>query len=299
MPWTELSTRLAPRDIRHALHGGDLVRLTHGVYAPSSAAEEHHRHLALLQGLTSGRDRVVSHATAAQLQGITGDPLLPRYHLTSPRLAARVRRSGMVIGHRSDIPEEDIRQIHGLPTTSVTRTWTDIALSGPLVEALIFTDQVIRAGRTEFGEPSEPWATKHELTEALRRRGSAPGVRTARQALSLSRKGSDSPQETRLRLLMHQAGLPEPDVNAWLIDDAGIAVVQPDLSIPQYRVAIQYDSWEHHRDPGQMLKDIHRAELTEAIGWIEVRITREHLRDGGRRAIEKICRALRFRGWPG
>ena len=39
------------------------------------------------------------------------------------------------------------------------------------------------------------------------------GCRLARRAASLAREGVDSPQETRLRLLLVLAGLPEPRVN--------------------------------------------------------------------------------------
>lgn len=253
----------------------------------------------MLQALTLGTDRVISHLTAASFHGMTDEVITTPFHLTSPRLAARVKRPGLVVGHRSDIPDDDVHSFRGLPLTSPTRTWSDVATTSTFLDALVITDAVIRSGREEFGEPEQPLATKEELAGALTRRGPARGVRTAWRALELSRDGSDSAQETRLRHLMHEAGLPEPEVNTWIRDAFGNGVVQSDLSLREHRISIQYEGLEFHSSPEQMLKDVRRAELTEALGWVEVRITKEHMRDGGRHAVEKIRRALRRRGWRG
>lgn len=96
---------------------------------------------------------------------------------------------------------------------------------------------------------------------------------------------------------MHEAGFPEPQVNVWICGDRGNPVAQPDLSIWEYQIAIQYEGWEYRADPDQMTKDIRRQERTEALGWAEVRITREHMRNHGAAAIKKIRRPLLRQGW--
>lgn len=166
------------------------------------------------------------------------------------------------------------------------------------MDGVVVADQLIRPGRIEHGERAQPWATKEELEAVLKLRGRANGVRTARQALALARPGADSPAETWLRVHMHQAGLPEPEVNVWLRSDSGERVVQPDLSISQYRIAIQYDGEDYHSG-AQMRKDVRRTELTEALGWVEVRITKDHMRNGGRAAVTKIAAVLRKHWWSG
>lgn len=103
--------------------------------------------------------------------------------------------------------------------------------------------------------------------------------------------------ETLLRYYMHEAGLPERTVNAGLCDEHGNRVVQPDLSIWDYRLSIQYEGWEFHSDPQQILKDVAQQEHTEARGWIEVRITCEHMHHGGVAAIAKIVQSLPHQGW--
>lgn len=53
--------------------------------------------------------------------------------------------------------------------------------------------------------------------------------------------------ESLLRFYMHEADLPEPAVDVWLCDEHGNRIVQPDLSIWDYRLAIQYEGGAEHR----------------------------------------------------
>lgn len=291
----ELLERMSLRELRHALRNRYLEHPGYGLYVPEPDDEDHAMVLGTLQALATGHSRTISHRTAAALHGLLDEPVAPPFHLTVPRETTRVRRT-LVIGHRADIPQEHLWTWHGMPLTSPAWTWTDLALTGSLLEGLILADRVIRSGRAEFGERPEALASPRQLQQALRQRGRANGVRTAAEALGLARDGVDSPQETRLRLMMHHAHLPEPEVNEWLCDGAGRRVVQPDLSLPAWRLAIQYDGEDYHSGE-QMRKDVRRTERTEALGWKELRITRDHMRDAGQGAVAKIERELRARGW--
>lgn len=292
---TELNSRISRRDLRHAVYNNALVPIARGLYSPLADAGEHQRHVDALQALTTGTGRVVSHATAAILLELLHMPLEPPFHITTPRKGPRVLRT-MVTGHRSDIPSTHIVQRLGISVTSPAWTWTDLAINGSLIEALVLADRFIRPGRREFGEASDPPTSIDQLRKALSLRGRANGVRAAARALELARTGVDSPQETRLRFYMNQAGLPEPEVNGWLLDNSGRRVVQPDLLLRRWRVAIQYDGEKYHSGE-QMRKDVLRTERTEALGWKEVRITKDHMHDSGRLAIAKIERELLARGW--
>ncbi|TLQ00263.1 hypothetical protein FEF26_01470 [Nesterenkonia salmonea] len=294
----ELTDVLSRRDIRHATHGGELHAVSHGIYIPASKSVLG-APLATLEALCHGTPHLVSHHTAAALWGIIDAAPTPPYHLTAPPEGSRVKRPDLVESHRTHVPEADRTELHRLPITSPARTWVDVALSSSVLEALILADRCRRRGRKEFGEDPQALASAAELAAALTRRGKPRGIRNARAALQLSRDRVDSPQETRLRYAMAQAGLPEPEVNAWIYNAHGWAVVQPDMSIREYRLAIQYEGWEFHTDDDQMVRDIQRQELTEALGWVEVRITREHMRNQCGRAVEKIVRTLRRQGWPG
>lgn len=291
----DLKIHLNVRDKRHAIENGFIDHLSHGLYGPASGGELRRQYLATLQALTLDTVDVVSHETAAVLHGALDQQLEPPFHVTSPRGNRRIRRP-QVVGHRIDVPSEHIHKIHSVALTSPAWTWTDLALQRPLVDAVILADKFIRPGRSEFGEPAESLSTQSQLLGALKLRGRANGVRTASKALALARAGADSPQETRLRFYMHQAHLPEPEVNAWLVDQQGRRVVQPDLALREWRLAIQYDGEDYHCGD-HMRKDVRRTERTEALGWVEVRITKDHMRNQGKEAIELITRKLRRQGW--
>ncbi|WP_300343720.1 hypothetical protein [Nesterenkonia sp.] len=298
MRYPELTAALPRRDIQHAVRGGELLTPGRDLYIPAPESEAE-RHVATLQALCRGTEHLVSHHTAAALWGMVSREVSAPYHVTSPAASARIRRPGLVISHRSDVPAADRTMLAGLPITTPARTWIDVALTCPELEAVVLADRCRRRGRAEYNEDPRPLADSSELEAALRRRGRPRGIAQVRRALELSRDGVDSPQETRLRLLMRRAGLPEPEVNVWICDEHGQRAVQPDLSIRQYRVAIQYEGWEYHTAPEQMARDVRRQERTEALGWTEVRITRDHMRNGGAEAVQKIRRALRQRGWRG
>ncbi|GAA1182270.1 hypothetical protein [Nesterenkonia xinjiangensis] len=280
--------------LRRALGYGAVVQPGHGVYCDPLAGEE----LALLQVLTADGTQMASHATAAALHGVSGFILERPLHLTSPRSAGRVRREG-VVPHRSTVPAEQVTVVAGVRVTSPGRTWVDLALGLSQTQAVVLADQMLRSPRREFGEQGESILELSELRAAVALRRRSRGIRTVRQAAELARVGADSPQETRLRLAMWRDGLPEPRVNPKIFDDRGRVVLQPDLAIDEYRIAIQYDGVEVHSDPQQVLKDVRRAERAEAMGWLELRITKDHSRGFWRAGLLKIRRALYSRGWDG
>lgn len=82
----------------------------------------------------------------------------------------------------------------------------------------------------------------------------------ARRAASLAREGVDSPQETRLRLLLVLAGLPEPQVNLILRGRDGSWRKRYDVAYEHLRLIIEYDGRKHADDTKQWLTDIFRRE---------------------------------------
>jgi len=129
----------------------------------------------------------------------------------------------------------------------------------------------------------------------LDRHKGTPGIRKARLALDQARVGADSAPETRLRLALEFAGLPEPQLNV-LTELSGGVVRQPDLGYPHHRVAVEYDG-EVHSSPEQVVRDIAREEDFLRAGWLLVRISKRHMEDAGRAAVSKVRRVLLSRGW--
>lgn len=238
-----------------------------------------------------------SHATAFAIWMLPG--FLPvadssLLHISRQAPHDEPRRKG-VCGHTTKFRDNEVVCLDGLWITTRARTWLDCARRMSVDELVVVADHLIRVPRPEFEGRSEPYATIVELAAMLERHKGTPGIQKARAALALARVGSDSAPETRLRLALGRAGLPEPQINVRVQLAHGRSRT-PDVSFPEYRVAVEYDGGTHG-DIEQQVRDIRRQEDYGDAGWIEVRIGKAHMHDDARQAVRKIRDALYGRGW--
>lgn len=238
-----------------------------------------------------------SHATAFKIWSFPG--FLPdaddaRVHISRPDSMAIARRRG-VVGHVGQFFDDEIVKHNGVLITSRARTWLDCARKMSIDELTVVADHLLRIPRREFEGREQPYATPDDLAEMLDRHKGTPGIRKARLALEQSRIGSDSAQETKLRLALENGGLPEPELNVPTELHAGV-VRQPDLAYQEFKVAVEYDG-EVHSDPAQIVRDIEREEDFAKAGWALVRISKRHMANDARAAVAKVRSALLNRGW--
>ncbi|QCO97414.1 hypothetical protein FCN77_06380 [Arthrobacter sp. 24S4-2] len=238
-----------------------------------------------------------SHATAFTLWSFPG--FLPGtdetiIHISRPDTLAIPRRTG-VRGHRGQFFGDEIVALHGLLVTSRIRTWLDCARKMSIDELTVVADYLLRIPRPDFEGRAEPHATREQLEDMLDRHKGTPGIRKARLALEQARVGADSAPETRLRLALENAGLPEPKLNVPTELHAGV-VRQPDLSYPERKVAVEYEG-EGHSEAAQIVKDIAREDDFARAGWTLVRISKRHMENNARPAVAKVRSALLSRGW--
>jgi hypothetical protein len=204
------------------------------------------------------------------------------------------RRKG-VVGHVGQFFGDEITSIAGLLITSRARTWLDCSRKMDIDEITVVVDHLLRQPRPEFEGRTEPYCTLEDLADMLDRHKGTPGIRKARLALEQARVGSDSAPETRLRLVLERAGLPEPELNVPAELASGV-VRQPDLAYPELRVAVEYEG-DGHSDPAQIVRDIAREEDFIRAGWILVRVSKRHMQNGAGAAVAKVRTALLSRGW--
>ena len=102
-------------------------------------------------------------------------------------------------------------------------------------------------------------------------------VRRLRSALKLVDGGAESPQESRVRLLLVGAGLPRPETQIEFTDEFGMARIRVDMGWREWRVAVEYDGVQHWSDRYQRSWDIDRIAMLEAMGWAVVRVSAEML----------------------
>lgn len=239
-----------------------------------------------------------SHVTAAlvwDLPDVWDSSEADTIHISRPLGEAAIRREG-VTGHRSRQFDGEVVCVGGIYLTSRERTWLDLAETVAIDGLVVLADHLVRIPRPEFEDRVHPYASIDSLREVVLRHPHKRGVRKARCALELCRVGADSPPETRLRLALVRGGLPAPAVNQPIRDASGKVLHFPDLSYEDYKVAVEYEG-ERHSDPGQVARDISRAEAAAAAGWAEVRISKRHMADGAQAAVAKVRAALLARGW--
>ena len=221
----------------------------------------------------------ISHHTAAELWG-AAPPTGSSTHITLPSACGRQVRRGVRSHYRTRPAQTTLRK--GLPISTPEQTFSDLAGIGVgLVDLVVVADGMIKAGHT----------SPERLVEAAAQ-WSGKGCRVARRAALLGREGVDSPQETRLRLLLVLAGLPEPRVNLIIRGRDGRWRRRYDLAYEHLRLIIEYDGRQHAEDTRQWLTDIFRREELDQMHWRLVIITSEGIYREPLRTLERVRDAL-------
>ena len=153
-----------------------------------------------------------------------------------------------------------MRVHRGVRVTDPETTTVALAATLPLDEAVVAVDRMTVRGFAAL--PSV-----RALAEEQRGRG----CRRARAACALADGRAESPQETRLRLLLVRSSLPTP-IAQFTVRDPGGLVARVDFAWPHLRVALEYDgAW--HGGPGQFAEDRQRLNRLTAAGWRVVFVT--------------------------
>lgn len=262
-----------------ALRTRAVRREHHGVYVGASLAPSLELSVAAAR-LVLPVDAVPDGVTALHLLGVeVGDPLPLRFVSAHPH---QVRRAGIRVRRVRSRPPTDVE---GYRVTAED-AFLDAAQELDLVELVSAGDWLVRLGRSTV-------ARLRESAAARRGRGSV----LARRAAELVRDRVDSVQETRLRLCLVLAGLPEPQVNP-VVFAGGRAVGRVDLFLGRYRIAIEYEGDQHRTDPRQWNIDIRRQEQLSADRCPVVRVTSQRMRHP-RAVVSLVVAALRDAGWDG
>lgn len=235
-------------------------RLRHDVYVDASVPVTHRLHAEAVL-LVAPRCAVLGGMTAATLWSTRGqlatadDPvevILPPGVRWNAGRGAVVRTGGIA---------RDVVTDGTLRWTDRTRTAVDLIRRGDLDDAVVLLDRLIQH-RAAFLEDVRAAAA------ALPR---ARGSRQAREAAALADGLAESPQETRLRLIIARAGLPRP-LAQHEVRHEGRVLARVDFGYPEQKLAIEYDGiWHNQR--GQFAKDRQRLNLLTAAGWRVVFVT--------------------------
>ncbi|CAN5699570.1 DUF559 domain-containing protein [soil metagenome] len=206
-----------------------------------------------------------------------------------PAELVRVNRhspSGIVVRSYDLSPDETCLR-RGLHVTTAARTAFDIGRTLSLRQGIPVLDALVRATGIKPSEVTALASTKQGIR----------GVRRLRDAIALVDGGAESPQESRLRLLLIGAGLPRPETQIEFFDDFGEAFIRVDMGWRQWKVAVEYDGVQHWSDPVQRAWDIERIALLEAMGWVVIRVSAQMM-SAPRVIVERVRARLRAVGCP-
>jgi hypothetical protein len=105
--------------------------------------------------------------------------------------------------------------------------------------------------------------------------------------------------ESRLRMLIVLAGIPEPMVNESVHDVDGVPVRRFDLSWPEVRVIVEYDGRHHVERVEQWEADLGRREEIDDEGWRILVVVASGIYRKPGTTIDRVFRLLQARGLPG
>lgn len=125
----------------------------------------------------------------------------------------------------------------------------------------------------------------------------ARGLLRLRAALPFVDGGAESPQETRTRLALIDAGLPKPQTQIRLFDEYGDFVARVDMGYQDLRVGIEYEGPQHWTDPHQRDRDIDRYTGLLNLGWTIIRVSGDLLRYRQGTFVARVAAAMRTAGW--
>jgi very-short-patch-repair endonuclease len=251
---------------KDALRSSAWRRLFHGIYADATLPDSFDVRMSGA-ALLMPSEAVFSGRTAAHLFGATD--LWEPSHLIEITTPCGVR-FGPIRGIRirsAALPRSDITVIASRRCTSELRTALDLARLEAPPEGVVVLDVFLRRRIVH----------EAELADAVAQLPTGRGARRARAAVELADGRAESPQESRLRVLLASAGLhavPQLTIRR----DDGTFVARVDLALVEHRIAIEYDG-QWHAERGQLTRDRRRLNELTSAGWIVLHVTAADLRD--------------------
>lgn len=266
------------QEIRTRVARGEWVRLRRGAYIDARALAEvrsrHRRHVIACTAamLTLGRPTaVVGGLSAAAVWGLPlpGGPD-PAVTLVDPTQSGRAPGVRMVM---APLPDDAVTQHDGLAVTTLARTVVDVARLEPFDSAMVVAD----AARWD------DQVSAAELAEVVAGVQGWRGAAAARCVVDLCRAGVESPLETRMRLRLLEAGIPEPQLLVTIRADGRL--IEADGWWADAAVVMECDGRVKYREPwgGLSTEQKHwdekrRAEIGSAAGLRFWRVAEEDLR---------------------
>lgn len=261
-----LSIGISARALRRLVREGTIRPLMACVYVDAAAEDTPTMRAQALFEVVD-EHAVVCDRSAAWLHGL--DVLGPEGQAVVPPLEVyrtgghnRTRRRQCKGGKRT-IADTDIARVRGIPVTTPLRTALDLGRLLRRGEAIGAIDALLRLTQV----------TVEVLAVELPRFKGARGVVQLRQLIALADARAESMAESKLRLQIHDAGLPRPEVQWRIFNTRGHVMYRIDLAYPSLLLAIEYDGRHHHTSLADRARDSRRRAHLQRLGWTVLVLT--------------------------
>lgn len=264
---------LGQRALACALKRGLVCRLRKGAYVRTAYWLElkpwDQDRIRLLAHLVSAQgDPVYSYFSAARLHGLFIWNCGPLVHVTGHSAASGTSGARDVVVHHEELAVSDSRAIRlrngrAVLVTTLERTVVDCARLGNFVQAVVIGDHALRNG----ARLETMWA----MVDAMPGRR---GVRKARRVLRALDCRSESPGETRTRLIIADMGIEQPALQLEL-HVAG-RLYRPDFAWVDRKVIVEFDGdqkyFAYKPTAEALLEERKRERRLMEAGWRFVRL---------------------------
>lgn len=194
----------------------------------------------------------------------------------------RIRNQPGLVVSQETLKASDVWTISGVAVTSPVRTAYDCLRLLRGRERLVVADALTHLGVTTVEELRRYFATQRRMRN----------LRIAERLLDDIEPKSESPMETRLRLVLIEGGLPRPEAQWEIKNSAGVVKWRLDLAYPDVKVAIEYDGawhWKQRRD------DDRRRAALRALGWDVHVFDSDEVYGNPDRVVSEVRAAIRAR----
>ncbi|WP_146070308.1 type IV toxin-antitoxin system AbiEi family antitoxin domain-containing protein [Arthrobacter sp. GMC3] len=268
------------RLLASALKRGLVFRLRKGAYVQAATWQacppwgQSRLRLAAHLATTRGTP-VYSYYSAARLHGLYVWNCGAQVHITGPSPMSGTTAPKDVATHHQDLPDADVCTLR-LPSgrevraTTLERTVVDCARIAPFAQAVVIGDSALHLG-----------ANLDVMVGLLAQIPGRRGVRKARRVLAALDKRSESPGESRTRLVIAEMNVPQPELQVQMMVRG--AVYRPDFVWNEQKVIVEFDGktkyFDYKPTAEVLLAERRRESLLMEAGWRFVRFTWDDLRN--------------------
>jgi len=259
------------RTIDNCLATDRLERIHAAVYGVPGAPDSWRRRVLAATFASGGTAAGRTSAAISDLLPVPEGPIEILVPITANPVA-----DGFVV-HRTRRPF-DIRVVDAIPTTSVTRTFEDLARVVPLRTLDELIDKAL-------------YRRLVTLDELRRARGPV-----ARLAVDRSGAPAESVLETRFLRVLRDGGLPSP-VPQFEVRRGGVLIGRVDFAYPKERIVIELESFQYHSGRRAFDRGHRRFKELQAAGYLVLPFTSTDIRRP-KQVVATVRRALWERGHP-